>query len=74
MDTKQQATKVDEHAAAARMGVSVKTLRTWRWRRIGVPYLKLGSRVVYDVADIDTFLASCRVDPAADRARDEARP
>jgi len=46
-----------EHAAAY-LGLSPKTLETLRTRGGGPPFLKLGRRVVYRKADLDTWLAA----------------
>ncbi len=40
--------------------ISYKTLQTYRVRGGGPVYMKLGKRVVYDTADLDTWLASRR--------------
>jgi len=37
-----------EHEVAERLRVKPVTLRQWRWRRVGPPYLKAGGRVLYD--------------------------
>ena len=39
------------------MGVPMRTLEAWRWRRIGPPYVKLGKRVGYRPEDIREWLA-----------------
>jgi excisionase family DNA binding protein len=44
--------------AAAYLGLSPKTLETLRTRGGGPPFLKLGRRVVYRKADLDTWLAA----------------
>jgi hypothetical protein len=56
-------TLVDEHAAAAKLGLSVKTLRRWRWAGKEVPYIKLGAAVRYDLADLDAYIAAGRHGP-----------
>ena len=45
-------------------GVSHRTLEGWRFRGVGPRYLRVGGRVLYDVADLDAFLEECRRDPA----------
>lgn len=35
-----------EREAAAILGVSIQTLRNWRWRREGPRFRKIGSRLV----------------------------
>ena len=48
----------DEKIAADFLGVSVRQVRNWRYRGGGPVYSKLGSRVVYDVADLEAFKAA----------------
>lgn len=48
-----------------RWNLSHRTLERWRWLRKGPPYLKIGGRVVYELAQIETFEASQRQNPAA---------
>src|SRR5215212_11480120 len=38
---------LDEHRAAEQLGLSVKTLRRWRWVGRGPPFIKLGTAVRY---------------------------
>ena len=50
---------LDEREMAARLGLSISTLRNWRVARRGPRYLKLGARAVrYRLADVETFLAA----------------
>ncbi len=51
---------LDTEAAAAYLGISLKTLRTKAWRdREGIPYRQLPSgRLVFDVLALDEYLAS----------------
>lgn len=42
---------------AKRWGISPRTLESWRYRGIGIPYLKLGGRVVYRIEDIESYEA-----------------
>jgi predicted site-specific integrase-resolvase len=51
---------VDEHRAATILGLSVKTLRRWRWAGREVPYIKLGNAVRYDLSDLDAYIAAGR--------------
>lgn len=47
---------VDEHEAAASLGIAVRTLRNWRVLRKGPRYRKIGARLVrYHVADLAEF-------------------
>lgn len=52
--------KRDEKATAERMGVKPKTLANWRSSGGGPVFFKVGGRVIYDDADVDTWLASRR--------------
>ena len=58
------ARRLSEREAAGYLGISVRTLQDWRQRRTGPAYSKVGRRVVYDVLDLDAFLASGRVVPS----------
>lgn len=52
---------IDEHEAAARLGLSVKTLRRWRWARKGLPFVKVGTASVrYSERDIAAFVEAGR--------------
>ena len=42
-------------------GLSIETLAQWRSQRRGIPYLKIGRAVRYDPADVQQYLAGCRV-------------
>ena len=43
-----------------RWNLSHRTLERWRWRRTGPSYLKIGGRVVYELAEIEAFETSNR--------------
>lgn len=48
---------MDEAAAAAFMGVSKKTLQTWRSRRMGPPYIRIARRCIrYRKADLQAYM------------------
>jgi predicted DNA-binding transcriptional regulator AlpA len=53
----------DEKAAAAYVGLSVKTLQARRCAHKAPPYIKVGRSVRYLKSDLDALLAGCRVDP-----------
>lgn len=59
--------RLSETEAADYLGVAKRTLQDWRLRRVGPAYSKLGTaaraRIVYDIADLDAFLAAGRVEP-----------
>jgi len=42
-------------------GLSIETLAQWRSQRRGIPYLKIGRRVRYDLSDVQAYLRGCRV-------------
>lgn len=42
---------------AKRWGISHRTLESWRYRGIGLPYLKLGGRIVYRLEEIEAYEA-----------------
>ena len=42
--------------AAAQIGVSPKTLISWRMRRQGPPYRKLGRKVLYSAAELNRWV------------------
>lgn len=58
--------RLSENEAATYLGpVCVRTLQSWRLQGIGPAYSKLGKRVAYDIADLDAYVASGRVEPKA---------
>ena len=42
-------------------GLSIDTLAQWRSQRRGLPYLKIGRSVRYDLNDVQDYLRGCRV-------------
>ena len=56
----------DEHAAAEYLGVTVATMRDWRFRRVGPQYVKyLNKAVRYPAAEVVKFAEQSRVRMAA---------
>jgi len=51
-------TLLDETKAARILGLSVKTLRRWRWAGKGPAFRKLGRAVRYASNDLEAFIAS----------------
>ena len=51
---------VNEHEAARRLGLSVKTLRRWRWAGRPPAFIKIGRAVRYDPAVIEGLIAAGR--------------
>ena len=56
-------------AAAAYVGLTKSTLEKLRLTSNGPAFLKLGRTVVYDVADLDSWLASRRRTSTSDPGR-----
>lgn len=46
--------------AAKLLRVSEGTLRDWRYRRVGPPYIRVGQRPRYDVRDLERWLRDRR--------------
>jgi hypothetical protein len=55
-----EAVLINEHEAAIRLGLSVKTLRRWRWLRRGPPWVKIGNAVRYVPHDLAAFIDAGR--------------
>lgn len=55
LDTAQASPFLTEAQAAARLGLSRKTLRNWRSAHVGPLYLKLGSAVRYHQDALDLW-------------------
>ena len=54
---------VTETELAEMIQRSVQTLRNDRHRRRGLPYIKIGRSIRYDLADVEAYLNECRVIP-----------
>ncbi len=63
---------VNEHVAAKALGLSVKTLRRWRWAGKGVPHCKFGSAVRYSRLDIAEYISRSRRQSTSDHGGDTA--
>lgn len=55
---------LDEKKAAEILGARALTLTKWRQRGRGPVYYKLNGAVRYRLEDLQTYLESCRIDPA----------
>ena len=55
---------VNTELAAKALGLSPGTLHNHRYNGTGLPYVKFGSRILYDVADILKYLEDHKVYPA----------
>jgi len=53
--------KLNTHEAATFLNLSARTLEVWRYRGRGPKYAKLGKRVVYDIMDLEAFVAGRKV-------------
>jgi predicted site-specific integrase-resolvase len=56
---------LDEHEVAAKLGISIYTLRGWRGAGKMLPYVRVGHGVRYAPSDIRAFIASRKVLPLA---------
>ena len=48
-------TTLNEIELAARWGMSPKTLQRWRTQNVGPEYLKLGKKIMYQMADVEDY-------------------
>ncbi|ORB36283.1 helix-turn-helix transcriptional regulator [Mycobacterium persicum] len=64
---------VDSIGAAPIVGVSPATLKTWRHKGIGPPYVVIGKRVRYRVRDLEAWLAERTVTPTPRPARAQGK-
>jgi predicted DNA-binding transcriptional regulator AlpA len=48
---------LDEKELAERLGVSVSTVRHWRYTYQGPPVQKVGRSVRYDIGEVEAWLA-----------------
>lgn len=49
---------------AERLGMQPVTLRSWRLRGMGPPYIRAGGKVLYPIKDVETWENSNRVEPS----------
>jgi DNA-binding transcriptional MerR regulator len=56
--------RINELEVARILGISPSTLRKWRCKDVGLPYYRVGGRIVYDIREVEAFLQSCRHEPA----------
>lgn len=59
---------VSQNQLGPALGVRPDTLRCWRARKKGPPYILVGSKPRYVLADVDRWLESRRVAPEGDPA------
>ena len=65
--TAQRHEYMDTPQAAEYLKLSVNTLACWRSRGEGAPFVKIGGRVRYRLADLDAWADGRRRDPSARR-------
>lgn len=62
MDDKGKIQSVKEQVVSEVTGLALSTLRKQRHYGTGIPYMKLGSAVRYDLRDVYAFLEKSKVD------------
>ncbi len=63
---------VTEHEAARLLGLSVKTLRRWRWAGKGPNFVKIGSAVRYEPAELQALIDAGRRTSTSDNGPEAA--
>ncbi len=58
---------VNEHEAAHTLGMKVATLRRWRWSGSGPNFIKIGSAVRYDTAELRAYINANRRSSTSDQ-------
>ena len=51
---------LNQRDLARRWSISERTLERWRWKRIGIAWLKIGNHAVYRLEDIEAYEAEQR--------------
>lgn len=44
------------------LNTEVRTLQSWRYQKIGIPFIKIGRSVRYRKSDVEAYLANQRVE------------
>lgn len=60
--------KLNTAEAAAYLGIRPNTLEIWRCKHKGPRYSKIGTRVLYDLDDLETFFTARAVDTMESQA------
>lgn len=60
---------IESNVAAPIIGVEPQTLKAWRRKGIGPPYVRFGNRVRYRVCDIEAWLAAHTITPGSAAAQ-----
>lgn len=58
---------VSEDGAAEFLGCTKYCLRSWRTKKINVPYLRIGRLCRYRISDLQDFLTAHRVEPGGEK-------
>ena len=53
---------LNENQVSERLGVSVNLLRKNRWESKGLPYVKFGSRILYEEPEVVEYLLNHRIE------------
>jgi hypothetical protein len=56
---------IDPTELSERIGICTGTLAQWRFRRVGIPYLKFGQLDRYRISDVEAFEARSMIEVAA---------
>lgn len=56
---------LNEKEVSELTGIAVKTLQSWRWQRVGPPFVKLQSAVRYPYVDLLDYLESNKTHTAS---------
>ena len=54
---------LDKKQLAAYLGLSIFTIDSWVSQRREIPFIKMGKKVMFDLADVLTWLESRKVHP-----------
>jgi predicted DNA-binding transcriptional regulator AlpA len=54
---------INENQVSTITGLSVQTLRNWRFQGTGIPYVKAGRSVRYQYQDVITYMEERRILP-----------
>lgn len=54
---------INEKIVSEMTGFALPTLRNHRHLRKGIPYIKAGRSVKYDLADVESYMERHRIDP-----------
>ncbi len=69
-----QTRRVDQREAALILGIRPRTLEAYRLRGGGPSYFKVGRRCVYDVDDLEAWMASRRRTSTSDPGPQVPKP